>query len=566
MSAPTAPNPAMPTSTRAAYDVVIVGGGHNGLTAAAYLAREGRSVLLLERQGHLGGATVSADAFPGMGAHLSRYSYLVSLLPRRIVDDLGLDLQLRRRRYASYTPVPGSDAGLLIDHGDPAATAASFAAIGAGGDVEGWATFYERCAALAGVLWPSVTDPLPRRRDAIAALRGADREFADALLDRPLGELIEAHLSHDVTRGVALTDGLIGTFADAHGADLRQNICFLYHVIGGGTGDWDVPVGGMGAVSGALEQAARRAGADLRTGCEVTGVTGDRVTWREGDVERAVDARRVLWAAAPAVLDRIAGRDLGLGTGSAAADLARDTARGAARVEPVGAAGAQPHAVEGAQVKVNLLLRRLPHLRETGVAPEAAFGGTFHINETYAQLAQGFARADAGVVPDPMPAEIYCHSLTDPSILAAPLAESGAHTLTVFALHAPHRLVADLSEAEHAAMRDRLERAVLDSLSSVLAEPIEDVLELDPQGRPCVETKTTRDLEETLAMPGGNIFHSPLTWPFADDEESLSTPAARWGVESGHDGILLGGAGSRRGGGVSGLGGYHAARALLEAD
>ena len=534
-----------PPTNRSAYDVVIVGGGHNGLTAAAYLAREGRSVLLLERQDHLGGATLSADAFPGMGAHLSRYSYLVSLLPRRIVEDLGLDLQLRRRRYASYTPVPGSDVGLLIDHGDPAATAASFAAIGAAGDLHGWATFYERCAALAGVLWPSVTEPLPRRREATAALQGEDRAFADALFDRPLGELVEAYLSHDVTRGVALTDGLISTFADAHGGDLRQNVCFLYHVIGGGTGDWDVPVGGMGAVSGALEQAARRAGATLRTGCEVTGVTGDCVRWREGDTEHTVDARHVLWAAAPAVLDRVAGRAAG---GSEAGSLT------------LGA-----HGVEGAQVKVNLLLRRLPRLREAGVAPEAAFGGTFHINETYAQLAQAYAGAASGSVPDPMPAEIYCHSLTDPSILAAPLRESGAHTLTVFALHAPHRLVADLSDTEHDAMRDRLERAVLDSLSTVLAEPIEDVLALDPRGRLCVETKTTRDLEETLRMPGGNIFHSPLTWPFVDDDESLSTPAARWGVESGHDGILLAGAGSRRGGGVSGLGGYHAARAVLEA-
>lgn len=544
---------------RSSYDVVVVGGGHNGLTAAAYLARVGLSVLLLERSAGLGGATVSADAFGGMGAHLSRYSYLVSLLPRRIVDDLGLRVTLRRRRYASYTPVPGADVGLLVDHGDAAATRRSFERIGAGRDLEGWRALTGATGRIAAALWPTVTGPLPRRRDieqAVAALdadAGRAREALATLLDRPLGELIEAHLAHDVTRGVALTDGLIGTFADAHGSDLRQNVCFLYHVIGGGTGDWDVPVGGMGQVSAALGRAARAAGAQLRTGCEVVGVTGDRVTWREGGaaghtgggvphdaagLERGVDARHVLWAAAPAVLAGVAG---------------------VSATEPPGDAAA------GAQVKVNLLLRRLPRLRESAVAPEAAFGGTFHINETYAQLAAAHARAAAGAVPEPIPAEIYCHSLSDDSILSPDLRASGAHTLTVFALHAPHRLVAGRSPAERDHLRDRLQRSVLDSLSSVLAEPIDDVLATDRDGRPCVETRTTLDLEQTLAMPGGNIFHGPLTWPFADDDEPLDTPAARWGVASAHDGVLLAGAGSRRGGGVSGLGGYHAARAVLEA-
>jgi len=88
-------------------DVVIVGGGHNGLVAAAYLARAGRRVQLLERLDHVGGAAVSAHAFDGVYARLSRYSYLVSLLPRRIVEDLGARVRLVRRRYSSYTPDPG---------------------------------------------------------------------------------------------------------------------------------------------------------------------------------------------------------------------------------------------------------------------------------------------------------------------------------------------------------------------------------------------------------------------------------------------------------------------------
>ena len=120
-----------PTSRDAAADVVIVGGGHNGLTAAAYLAAAGRSVVLLERLDDVGGAAVSAPAFAGIDARLSRYSYLVSLLPERIIRELRLDIRLVRRRYSSYTPRPGTDLGLLIDNEDAAATAASFAALGA---------------------------------------------------------------------------------------------------------------------------------------------------------------------------------------------------------------------------------------------------------------------------------------------------------------------------------------------------------------------------------------------------------------------------------------------------
>ncbi|MGO0576416.1 phytoene desaturase family protein [Ornithinimicrobium panacihumi] len=525
------------TSSRTTtHDVVVVGGGHNGLTAAAYLARAGRSVLLLERSPELGGATVSAEAFDGMGARLSRYSYLVSLMPRQIIDDLGLDLRLARRRYSSYTPVPGGDHGLLIDNHDREATARSFAAVGAASDAARWEDFYGRTTALAQRLWPTVTEPLRRRSEVFEQV--GDAALVRDFLQRPLGEVIESTFGNDLVRGVALTDGLISTYADAHGGDLRHNVCFLYHVIGGGTGDWDVPIGGMGQVSGQLAEVARRAGAQLRTGAAVTGVEEGAVTWEdEHGMQHRATARHVLWAAAPALLDGLA------------------------------APGTEVQRVEGAQVKVNLLLSRLPRLRETGVAPEAAFGGTFHINETYSQLQTAHAEALAGRVPDPMPAEIYCHSITDPTILSRELQERGAHTMTVFTLQTPDRLLDDPGSLDGAGSLDearaRLERATLDSLSSVLAEPIDDVIMRRPDGTPCVETKTTRDLQTALAMPGGNIFHAPLTWPWADDDADLATPEQRWGVDTAYPGILLAGAGSQRGGGVSGLGGYHAARAIL---
>ena len=100
----------------ARYDAAVIGGGHNGLVAACYLADAGRSVVVLERAPVLGGAVRSEAVFPGFDARLSKYSYLVSLLPPAIIDELGLDIELRRRRISSYTPV--GDGGLLVDEGD----------------------------------------------------------------------------------------------------------------------------------------------------------------------------------------------------------------------------------------------------------------------------------------------------------------------------------------------------------------------------------------------------------------------------------------------------------------
>src|SRR6266571_6567119 len=102
------------------YDVVILGAGHNGLVAATYLARAGLSVLLLEKNDYIGGATTSQKLFPDYDAWLSRYSYLVSLFPEKIIRDLGLDLDLRRRATASFTPYIKSDRhdGLLISNVD----------------------------------------------------------------------------------------------------------------------------------------------------------------------------------------------------------------------------------------------------------------------------------------------------------------------------------------------------------------------------------------------------------------------------------------------------------------
>src|SRR5690348_11684584 len=135
------------TSSR--YDAVVVGGGHNGLVAAAYLARAGWSVLVLERLAEVGGAAVSRRVFDGVDVRLSAYSYLVSLLPDQIVSDLGLELALLDRKVASYTAVAGTR-GLLVERDEGAATAASFRELtGSDAELAGWQRFYGRLATLA---------------------------------------------------------------------------------------------------------------------------------------------------------------------------------------------------------------------------------------------------------------------------------------------------------------------------------------------------------------------------------------------------------------------------------
>ena len=518
-------------------DVVIVGGGHNGLTAACYLAKAGLKVTVLERLSTFGGAAVSEQTFAGVEAKLSRYSYLVSLLPKKIIEELKLDIQLAPRRYSSYTPQPGTNKGLLVDNQDKVATASSFESIGTTKDAEAWHEFYRKTTLLAKALFPTVLDPLPTRSEAKAKLRelsGSDQIWEE-FIEQPVGKVIEESFESDLVRGVILTDGLIGTFGSNLDANLDVNKCFLYHVIGNETGDWNIPIGGMGKVTDSLYEVAKQLGVTLLADCDVNSIGEDNtVVYSQQGNQNSIQGKCVLANVSPTELEKLTG------------------------VEDVVPTATK---MDGAQVKVNLLLKRLPKLKDQSLDPVAAFGGTFHINENYSQLQSAFEQASNGEIPNPLPCEIYCHSLTDPSILSKALQEQGVQTLTVFALHTPHALLDGKDQDE---MREKLKQAVLASLNSVLAENVEDLLMTDANGDLCIEVKTTQDLEDVLRLPGGNIFHGALAWPFLEDHDSKATAAQNWGVETKRENLLVCGAGARRGGAVSGIAGHNAAMAVLE--
>lgn len=518
------------SGTHSTYDVVVVGGGHNALVSAAYLARAGLSVVVLERLGHTGGAAVSIEPFAGQPARLSRYSYLVSLMPEQLMADLALDVRLTSRTTASYTPWArdGRSGGLLVERPEGEATRASFRELtGSDEEYAAWQAFYAEVGQLAEVVAPTLMQPLPLERDVRALVD--ERIWTDVVTD-PLGRAITSRFADDTVRGVVATDALIGTFASMDDPSLIQNRCFLYHLIGNGTGEWRVPVGGMGAVTDALAKAAVEAGAEIITDAGVSAITpgpdGAEVTFHDGTQDRSVTGRRVLSGVAPWVLRIL------LGEGEDAAS------------KPA-----------GSQLKINFLLDRLPALR-SGADPAVAFAGTLHLDEDYSRLEQAYAAAAGGSVPDPLPGEVYCHSLSDPSILGE--RAGSAHTLTYFGLHTP----AALFDADPSARDVAVQRA-LASINSVLAEPIEDCLARDADGNPCIEAKVPQDVEKDLSMPGGHIFHGDLEWPWAPNRSRLDTPAQQWGVQTGHDSVLLCGSGARRGGAVSGLGGHNAAQAVL---
>jgi phytoene dehydrogenase-like protein len=504
------------------FDVVIVGGGHNGLVASCYLAKAGLKVAILEKNDSLGGATVSQKVFPEYEARLSRYSYLVSLLPDQIIKDLGLKFKTIEREVSSFTPenIDGKDLGLLINRGLVGQTTDDFLAMtGNRDEITAWQNFYADVQKLADAIAPTMLEKLPTRSELREKV---GNKIWEEIIENPLELVLEERFKSDLVRGIVFTDGLIGTFAD--GKDLIANICFLYHLIGNGTGDWKVPVGGMGAFVAELIELAKKLGVSFVLESEVTSIVSNSGVFTTTASGKNFSSKYVLANFAPQRLAKV---------------LAKQP----------------PKSLDGSQVKVNMLLTKLPRLK-SGTDPKLAFAGTFHFDERYSDFQLAYDQAAAGKIPDIIPAEMYCHTLSDSSILGADLVAKGFQTLTLFGMHTPATLFEKDNSGSKAIILDRL----LNQLNQYLIDPIESCLAKNSDGSLCVEIKSPLDLEAEIGLPRGNIFHKDLSMPFREDDSAPS-----WGVETDVPNLFLCGAGAIRGGGVSGIPGHNAAAAVLEA-
>ncbi|NEO74154.1 FAD-dependent oxidoreductase [Moorena sp. SIO3H5] len=224
------------------YDVVIVGGGHNGLVAACYLTKAGKSVLVLEQQDKVGGAVVSEQLFTGIEAKLSVYAYLVGMLPQKIISDLDLNFKFRQRNPASFTPYEkdGKHQGLLISNSDETITHKSFGQLTENlQEYPNYCKFHQLQKSLGKHLWQSLLEPMQTRDDIKNRFQTEEEKLAWKLfIEQPLGVAIEEFFQSDLVRGLVFTDGTIGTFTHPHDSSLKQNRTFLYHIIANGTGDW----------------------------------------------------------------------------------------------------------------------------------------------------------------------------------------------------------------------------------------------------------------------------------------------------------------------------------------
>jgi len=503
------------------YDAIIIGSGHNGLVAACYLALSGKKVIILEKNDYIGGATTSIEAFKGVDARLSRYSYLVSLLPDQIIRDLSLNFTTISRTVSSYTPYfdDEGDKGLLINRNFDEETKESLSLL-TGNDEESlaWQNFYSSVLEFAQVVAPTMLQPLPTESEI--------QELVDPLtwielVENTLGQTLHDNFFDDLVKGVVLTDGLIGTFTGAN--DHAANKCFLYHLIGNGTGEWKVPQGGMGALVAELVRRCDELGVEIKTNVEVTSLQEEGSSILVTTQDEVLRAKIALANCSPQVLEKISGIPA-------------------------------PSLRDGSQLKINMVLQKLPELK-SGIDPRVAFAGTFHINESYFQLERAFEEARSGKIPTEIPSEMYCHTLTDPSILSPELNARGFHTLTLFALHTP----ASLFDKDHDAVKEEVVKRILSGLNDYLVRPISEYLALDEDGAPCIEAKTPQELEQAIGLPRGNIFHGDLQFPW-----KVNGDPRKWGVETNSQRILIAGSGAVRGGGVSGIAGHNAAMAALE--
>jgi phytoene dehydrogenase-like protein len=499
--------------SRRSYDVAIVGGGHNGLIAAAYCARAGLRTIVLERRDVLGGAAVTEPVWPGYRVSLA--SYVCSLLDPQVVADLDLaahGYSAYRKDPASFTPL--ADGRSLLLGRDDAANAREIAQFDER-DVAGFDAFEREAVRLGSALFDSFGDAEPSFERFDPATR--------ATLEGSVADLVERYVRTPVLAATLATDGLIGTGAGPR--DPGTAYVLAHHYAGralGVQGAWGFVRGGMGAISTAAAAAAQAAGATLRTGSTV-----ERIRLHDGRAAR-IELRDGETIAANAILVNADPKTLFLHL-LAAGD-----------VPPALRARAAAWHSNGMALKINLALGELPDFRvRPGTNEQPHHRATIHVAPSIAFLQAAYDDALAfGESREPM-LECFMQTPTDPT-----LAPPGKHILSIFAQYFPYdRADRPWQPGDAAAIADRIV-AQLAAYAPNLPGAIEHC-----------QILTAPDLEATLGLAGGHIFHGELL-PDQIYEH-------RFGVRPGIEGLYLCGSGTHPGGCVSGFPGRRAAEAVI---
>ncbi len=470
-------------------DVVVVGGGHNGLVAAAYLARAGLSTVVCERRGVTGGAAVSEHPF-GPDYTVTSLSYVVSLLP----PDLVRDLRLEQHGYHVYPQGPyfaprADGRSLRLPH-DPAQRHAEIAKFSAA-DADAYPRYEAHLAGIGKVLGPLLHQIPPRlgsRRPPdllrqarlLTSLRGIDERGAvdvTRLLTGSIADLLEGYFSSDAMRGLLSVSGVIGTWAGPRSAGTAY--VMLHHHIGetdGASGAWGFPRGGMGGVSGALARAARMFGAQIRTDAEVAQIrTKDGrvagVTLASGE---SIDAPVVVTTAHPQIsfLRLLDPAEL---PAAFVADIRGWRSR-------------------SGTVKINLALDRLPAFSGYPDPDPSVYGGTIVLAESPDDIETAFQQAVAGT-----PATLPFADICIPSVFDDSLAPAGKHIMSMFTQWVPCGYADAPQTSDLEAYADR----VLARVEQVAPGFTASVLHRHVIG--------PHQMQEEYGLVGGNIFHGELS-------------------------------------------------------
>ncbi len=518
-------------------DVAVIGAGHNGLVAAAYLARAGLRVAVLERRELVGGACVTEELWPGY--RVSRAAYVAGLLRPAVVKELGLasrGLRLLPRDPASFTPTPDG-AGLVLGS-DAERNRASIARFSER-DALRYAEYESFLDRIARALEPALDHPPPdpahlRWRDLrplLGLARGAwhlrgQLSRATGLLLGPARAALEEWFESEPLRGTLATDAVIGAWAAP--STPGTGYVLFHHVMGetnGSRGVWAYIEGGMGRFAEAVADAAREAGAEIRTGCPVEEVAIERgrvhgVRLADGT---CIEAATVVSGADPRrTFLGLVGRQ----------HLAPEFARALESLD-----------FRSPSLKLNLALDRLPVFRGL---PEwgSHQHGTIHLGaNTLDALDAAFAAAERGALPERPMIE-----LTLPSALDSSLAPRGRHVASIFVQYVPFEPAGCSWETE----RDRFADRVLALVDEVAPGFSDSVLHREVLAPP--------DLERIFALTGGNIFHGAMSL----DRLLFMRPLPGWArYRTPIPGLYLCGAGTHPGGGVMGACGRNAAGEIL---